>query len=165
MAPTIRTSTVTDAPEVARIYVESWNEGFGDLLGRRELSNTEVTRWSSDLINGRARWWVAEEDGHVVGFAGVCPSRDPIDPELGELDTIAVDPGRWRSGVGRALMKVALEALAEDGYRKAVLWTPAGHESAHAFYEQLGWRPNGAARADGKHVAFEIEVRRRTRST
>lgn len=164
MAPTIRTPTVTDAPEVARIYVESWNEGFGGLLGRRELSNTEVTRWSSDLINGRARWWVAEDERQVVGFAGICPSRDPIDPELGELDTIAVDPPRWRSGVGRALMRVALEALAEDGYRKAVLWTPAGHGSAHSFYERLGWRANGADRADGKHVAFEIEVRRRARS-
>jgi GNAT superfamily N-acetyltransferase len=163
MAPTIRTPTVTDAPEVARIYVESWNEGFGDLLGRRGLTNMEVTRWSTDLVDGRARWWVAEADGAVLGFAGVCPSRDPIDPELGELDTIAVDPDQWRSGVGSALMKVALEALAEDGYRKAVLWTPAAHEAGHAFYERMGWRPTGAERAEGRHVAFEIELRRRSR--
>lgn len=156
---------MTDAPEVARIYVESWNEGFGDLLGRRGLTNTEVTRWSTDLVDGRARWWVAEEGEDVVGFVGICPSRDPVDPALGELDTIAVDPVRWRSGVGRALMTVALEALVEEGYEKAVLWTPAGHEPAHAFYERMGWRPTGADRAEGRHVAFEIALRSRPRGS
>ncbi len=152
---------MTDAPEVARIYVESWNEGFGDLLGRRGLTNTEVTRWSTDLIGDRARWWVAEDEEGVAGFVGICPSRDPVDPAVGELDTIAVDPSRWRSGVGRALMKVALEALAEEGYQEAVLWTPAGRGGAHAFYEKLGWRATGAERAEGKHVAFRTELRSR----
>ena len=93
MPPTIGTPSVTDAPAVARIYVESWNEGSGDLFGRRELTNMEVTRWSSDLVDGRALWWVAEEDGRVVGFFGICLSRDSVDAERGELDTIAVDPG------------------------------------------------------------------------
>jgi GNAT superfamily N-acetyltransferase len=102
---------------------------------------------------------VAEEDDRVVGFAGICPSRDPVDPELGELDTIAVDPDRWRSGVGRALMEVALEGLSADGYRRAVLWTPAGHEGSSAFYERLGWRPTGAERAEGRHVAYERGLR------
>ena len=156
---------MTDAPQVARIYVESWNAGFGELLGRRELTNMEVTRWSTDLVDDRARWWVAEEDGAVVGFVGICPSRDPVDPELGELDSIAVDPGRWRCGVGRALMKVALDALAEDGYQKAVLWTPAGHEGGRAFYERMGWRSTGADRADGRHVAFATELRRPLRGS
>jgi GNAT superfamily N-acetyltransferase len=156
---------MTDAPEVARIYVESWNEGFGELLGRRALTNMEVSRWSADLVDGRARWWVAEQDDQVVGFVGICPSRHPVDPELGELDTIAVDPGHWRSGVGRALMKVALEALAEDGYQHAVLWTPDGHEGGHAFYERMGWRATGDVRAEGRHVAFRIELRRSPRGS
>jgi GNAT superfamily N-acetyltransferase len=161
----LRSATVADAPEVARIYVESWNEGFGDLLGRRSLTNTEISRWSTDLIDGRARWWVAELEGQAAGFAGVCPSRDPVDPELGELDTIAVDPQQWRSGVGRALMTEALRRLREDGYPTAVLWTPAGYGQGHAFYERMGWRATGATRAEGKHVAFEIELSRAGRAT
>lgn len=158
MAPTISTPTVADAPEVARIYVESWNEGFGNLLGRRTLSNTEVTRWAAELVGGRARWWVAREENDTVGFAGICASRDPVDPRLGELDTIAVDPRHCRSGVGRALMDVAVGAMREDGYASAILWTPTGHEDAHRFYEKMGWRRTGATRADGRHVAFEREL-------
>jgi N-acetylglutamate synthase-like GNAT family acetyltransferase len=73
------------------------------------------------------RWWVAELRGSVVGFVGTGLSRDSI-PNLGELDTIAVDPSCWHTGIGQTLMSVALRYLTADGYREAVLWTLAGYE-------------------------------------
>ncbi len=158
MPLTIRTPTVADGPDVARIYVESWNEGFGHLLGRRELTNTEVTRWAAGLVDGRARWFLAADEDATVGFAGVCPSRDPVDPGLGELDTIAVDPAHWRTGVGRTLMEAAVDSLREDGYARAILWTPDRYGRGHAFYERMGWERTGAARAEGRHVAFELNL-------
>jgi N-acetylglutamate synthase-like GNAT family acetyltransferase len=69
---------------------------------------------------------VAETGHRVAGFAGICPSRDPVEAGLGELDTIAVDPWDWRTGVGRALMAVALDTLRGTGYAEAIVWTSAG---------------------------------------
>ena len=37
-----------------------------------------------------------------MGFAGIGPSRDPDDPRLGELDTIAVAPRAWFNSNGLA---------------------------------------------------------------
>ena len=88
----LRAARQTDAEIVARVYIESWNTGFGHLLGTRELTRDVVARWEHDLASGPVQWTVALADGAIVGFVGVGPSRDPIDPALSELDTIAVHP-------------------------------------------------------------------------
>jgi N-acetylglutamate synthase-like GNAT family acetyltransferase len=80
---------------MARIYIESWNAGFGELLGRpnRRVTAKLIERLRLDLPQGVPhRWWVAERKGAIVGFAGIGLSRDPLDPKFGELNTIAVDP-------------------------------------------------------------------------
>src|SRR5690348_1530116 len=127
--PAIRAAEGRDARFVAQIYVSSWNLAFTGLMPQRQLDPPLVERWRGDLLVPLShRWWVAELDGVIVGFTGIGPSRDPIDPELGELDTIAVAPSMWRRGIGRALMARALQSLIADGYREAVLWTLAGYE-------------------------------------
>lgn len=83
---------------------------------------------------------------------GIGPSRDPVDPRLGELDTIAICPLHWRKGIGNALMSVALSYLAADGYDEAVVWTVEGYERGIAFYEATGWRRDGGARDDGRQI-------------
>jgi GNAT superfamily N-acetyltransferase len=150
----VRPATACDAADVARIYTVSWNEGFGHLLGVREPSPGDGDRWKGELTSGRARWWVAQTGRRVAGFAGVCPSRDPVERGLGELDTIAVDPRDWRTGVGRALMTVALDALRRAGCAEAIVWTPAGYQRGHAFYRATGWLPDGGRRDGGRQVSF-----------
>ncbi len=151
----IRSALVADVETIARIYVESSNAGFGDLEPKRVLDSGRVERWRVDLAAPLPhRWWVAIRKGTIVGFTGIGPSRDPIDPTLGELDTIAVEQSQWRTGVGRALMSQALEFLSADGYREAILWTLANYPRAAAFYQSTGWRPNGAVREAGRQVCY-----------
>lgn len=153
--PAIRPARPTDAPAVARIYIDSWNLGFRGLMPQREVTPGLVGRWERELAAPRPRrWWVATVDGAIAGFAGIGPSRDPADPQLGELDTIAVAPALWRRGVGRALMAVALDALRADGYRAAILWTLAGYPAGQRFYEATGWQPDGATRDEGRQIRY-----------
>jgi N-acetylglutamate synthase-like GNAT family acetyltransferase len=94
--------------------------GFGGLMPNREVDSELIARWRADLsASPPKRWWVALRDDSIVGFVGIAPSRDPIDPTLGELDTIAVEPSHWRTGVGTVLMSHALHHLSADGYREA----------------------------------------------
>jgi N-acetylglutamate synthase-like GNAT family acetyltransferase len=151
----VRTATPSDAREVTRLYVASENAGFGK--GRvplRAVTEELVERWRRDLGHGPQRWWIAENDGRAVGFVGIGPSRDPRDPDLGELDTIAVDPDHWRQGVGRALLQVAEAALVDDGYEVAILWTVAHYELGYRFYEAMRWKLDGATRDEGRQVMF-----------
>ena len=152
---TIRSARVGDAVDIARIYIDSWNAGFGELMPHRTVTTELIERWRQDLAQPVPhRWWVAEQEGSIVGLAGIGPSRDPVAPQLGELDTIAVDPRCWRTGIGRALMSLAFRYLAADGYREAILWTVAGYERGKAFYEAMGWSLDGGVRDEGRQIRY-----------
>ncbi len=152
---TIRSAVPNECDEIARIYVSSWNAGYGHLMRYRKVDSELVARWRRDLAAPPpTRWWVAEVDGTIVGFAGIGLSRDPVDPSLGELDTIAVDLAWWRKGVGRALMSQSLRYLSEDGYAEAVVWTLKDYPQGDAFYRATGWTPNGWSRAGGRQVSY-----------
>ncbi len=121
LSPIILRAATSSAPHIARIYAESWNMGFRELMPVRELTAELVARWESALAAPvPLRWWVADVGSVLVGVAGIGSSRDPVDPNLGELDTIAVYPAWWRSGIGRALMATAIHALRANAYREAV---------------------------------------------
>jgi GNAT superfamily N-acetyltransferase len=150
----LRRATPADAEGVAAVYVSSWNEGFAGLMPPRVLDRDQVARWQRDLGPGSMRWWVAQAGEPVVGFAGTGPSRDPVDPALGELDTIAVAPSAWRQGVGRQLMNAALGDLLEASYREGILWTLDRYDRGRAFYEATGWRCSGEVRDSGRQIAF-----------
>ena len=124
-----------------------------------EADAARIGKWLKELAEPSAtRWWLAERGDDVVGFVGIGPCRDPIDPSLGEIDTIAVDPVAWRTGVGKALMSVAIEGLRSEGYHSAVLWTLSDYPQAESFYVATGWRPNGATRRDGQQVCYDHEL-------
>ena len=139
------------------IYIDSWNAGFGELLSQADRTVTPdlVEHWIHDLGQPVPhRWWVAERVGLIVGIVGIGPSRDPMDPQLGELDTIAVDTPHWRTGIGKALISLALKHLVSDGYSEAILWTVEGYERGIAFYEAMGWARDGGVRDEGRQIRF-----------
>ena len=108
--------------------------------------------------------WVAERGASVSGFLHTGPPNDAdLDrATAGEVYTVYVDPGAWRSGVGRALM-----ASAEDHWRRIaavntlVLWVFEENPSARSFYERLGWAPDGARQVLEIGHARPVEIRYR----
>ena len=162
LLPKIRPATQDDADVVVRIYVDSWNAGFGELLSRanRIVTPELIENWQRDIARPTPhRWWVAEQMGSIVGFVGIGPGRDPVDLRIGELDTIAVDPPYWRQGIGKALISLAVQHLISDGYREAILWTVEGYEQGIAFYEATGWTRDGGVRDNGRQVRFRRDLK------
>ena len=151
---------MSDAEPVVEVYVASWNAGFGTLMPHRVVDEALVDRWRTDLVDvGVWRVAVDSGSGRILGFAGTRPSRDPLDPDLGELDTIAVAPDCWRRGVGSVLMRDAIDVMARAGYAEAVLWTLADYPLGQDFYRRTGWSASGEARAEGRQVAFRRRLR------
>jgi GNAT superfamily N-acetyltransferase len=107
--------------------------------------------------------FVAEEErGELLGFTACGESRDPdAGPDGGEVQTFFVAAGRWRRGVGRALMAAALADLHERGYADATVWSFAANERANAFYEAQGFTRDGTERAEEDWAGItEIRYRR-----
>lgn len=155
----IRTAGPSDAEEITRIYVDSWIAGFGARMPAISYDTARVSRWRDDLgPDSATSWWLVEEAGTARGFVGIGPCRDPVDPELGELDTIAVRPESWRSGYGTLLMDTALRALGDAGFRFGILWTLNDYPRGESFYRAHGWRLNGATRHGGDQVRYDHDL-------
>ncbi len=41
----VRDASPDDAEAVARIYIDSWNAGFGHLMGKKEFDSELIERW------------------------------------------------------------------------------------------------------------------------
>ena len=80
------------------------------------------------------RLLVAEDDGEIVGFAGMLRH-----PHSVEIEPIVIAPGSRGLGVGRALVeRVVEEARAEEGVTQ-VYAKPAGrNRAAFAFFNSVG---------------------------
>jgi L-amino acid N-acyltransferase YncA len=152
----IRAATIRDAPTITSVYVDSWNQGFGDRMPAIEVDAERVERWKIDIGPTTAtQWWVAENEGVIVGFVGIGPCRDPAEPGLGELDTIAVSPQHWDMGLGKSLMSVALQGLRAAGFTSASLWTLSNYPLGERFYVASGWSLNGATRDGGNQARYD----------
>ena len=155
----IRRATPADTEAVVDVYVESSNAGFQSRMPHKEADEARIEKWRHDLSDATpTRWWIAERGQLVVGFVGIGPCRDPVRAGLGELDAIAVMPSAWHTGVGKALMAIALEGLRSDGYDSAALWTLSNYPLGESFYVATGWRLNGATRDGGNQVRYDHDL-------
>jgi GNAT superfamily N-acetyltransferase len=95
---------------------------------------------------------VAVEHGQIVGFLAVRPShfyqRDFI-------DLLFVAPRSWRQGVGRALMRAALQNASTS---RMFVSTNESNAPMRELLRSEGWRPSGVLtgldEGDPEHVFF-----------
>lgn len=76
--------------------------------------------------------WVAETDGAIAGFTVVLPREDGD----AELDGLFVEPGAWRSGIGRRLVAHAAGQARLQGARTLHV---RGNPHAEDFYLACGF--------------------------
>jgi ribosomal-protein-alanine N-acetyltransferase len=96
---------------------------------------------AAELAAPDRRYFAAEADGQVIGYAGIF-----LGPPAAEVMTVAVDPAARGRGVGRALMNVLLAAARQAGLREVRLTVAEGLEPATSLYRSLGFEPVGRLR-------------------
>lgn len=167
----IRPADPRDAAVLARLHVRTWQvayrgqlpDGFLDAL-EAEI-DPRTARWERWIADAASRRWiqlVAEDGDRVVGFVTFGPSGDePIDPRIGEIYAIYVDPSYWDRGYGRALFTAADHGLTAAGFGEATLWVLDTNARARRFYEIAGWVADGAVKTEHRGDIELREVRYR----
>jgi ribosomal protein S18 acetylase RimI-like enzyme len=150
---TVRPATVSDAPSIAHINVQTWRVAYGGLMPDAVLDALNVERstvgWQEWLTQKQGQVFVAEDGGSIVGFCDLIPSRDKdVNPAaVAEIAEIYVLPEHWRKGAGRTLCRSALAEAGRRGYHSLTLWVLASNVAARHFYEAMGFRLDGATKA------------------
>ena len=166
----IRPATPADAATLAVIHVRSWQwayrgqvpEAYLDQMGRSLRKRIEARRSQLEHVPPEYRWWIAEDDWRLAGFAITRPSEDG-DATQGTAEVVALylDPGAIGQGIGRSLFAHAVADFRQRGFRQATLWVLESNERARRFYEVAGWTPDGARKSE-KRPGFSLhEVRYR----
>jgi hypothetical protein len=155
----VRAARASDAAELARIQVASWQATLGGVVPAEVLDalsdDAAVAqfgeRWAQAIASpptSRHKVLVAYGAGAIgepVGFASIGPATDEdrwpgTDGELYELH---VRPGADDGHAGRLLHSVA-GTLAEDGFQAACTWALADDARRVTFLTDAGWAPDGS---------------------
>jgi GNAT superfamily N-acetyltransferase len=91
---------------------------------------------------GPERIWVAEEQGQVVGLAGLLPSARGIGEEA-EVEPVVVAAAQRGRGIGRALLAHVVEEARRLGLRYLCVKPVARNVQAIALYYETGFRTLG----------------------
>lgn len=161
-ATVIRRATVADAPEIARMHVQSWRETYADAVPAAVLAGLDVEarveRWEGILAREGSTTHVASAADAVVGFANAGPGRDADAPVARELEGIYVLGSHHRERLGSRLLTAAI------GTHDAYLWVWTGNRHAIAFYRSHGFELDGVVE-DHPLAGHSMEVARMVRLT
>jgi GNAT superfamily N-acetyltransferase len=100
----------------------------------------EATRPESWWIAGTQKlaWFVAREDGDVVGVVAGIPASD-----CPEVISMWVHPAHRGTGVAGQLLAAVMQWAADEGAGELRLAVAEGNDRARRFYERAGFRPTG----------------------
>jgi phosphinothricin acetyltransferase len=101
--------------------------------------------------------WIVLEDGggRIVGYAYGGPFKARAAYRWSCEVSVYLEPGRRRTGGGRALYQALLARLAARGFRTAVAGMTLPNEASAGLHRALGFEPVGVYRRIGwKHGAW-----------
>jgi L-amino acid N-acyltransferase YncA len=94
-------------------------------------------------------WVVLEDDGRVIGYAYAGPYKERAAYRWACEVSVYLEPGRRRTGAGRALYDVLLPHLTERGYRTAIAGMTLPNAASEGLHRALGFEPVGTYRDIG----------------
>ena len=141
----IRLASASDAAAIASIYrpyVEGTRISF-------EERAPEAAEMAARMESALHPWLIAEEDGHVLGYASSSPyHRRPAYRWTVET-SIYLAPEAQGRGIGGQLLSALIELLTRQNYVTAIAAIALPNPISIALHERLGFVPAGTYRGVG----------------
>ena len=158
----IRKADSAQAGVFAEILCKSWRSAYSEIIPEdilAKFTDVETRRKSLEkwMSGGEALYLLAYCDDIPCGACCIGVSRDSDLPESGEIVAIYLLEEYWGCGIGKILMKVALEEIRAMGFERALLWVLERNARARRFYEKCGLSLDGESKNSG--LGEETEIR------
>ena len=146
-APEIRPTLEADLPAITAIYQQAVREGTATFeLDPPDLA--EMTRRYRALVDGGYPYFVAILDGHLAGYAYAGAYRPRPAYRFTVENSIYLDPGFHRRGIGSLLLERLITECEARGFRQMIAVigdsANAGSIGVHARggFKMIGTHPN-----------------------
>ena len=147
-----RLATRDDLPVIVQMLADD------DLGSQREkleipLPDSYYTAFENIVRDSNHELVVAESNGEVVGTLHLMflPSISYRGGLRAQLESVRVNTAFRRRGIGREMMKWAIERAKKRGAHLVQLATHKSREDAHRFYERLGFK--------GSHLGMKLSLK------
>lgn len=135
---TIRDASADDAAACAAIYAPY----VLDTVISFEAVPPDAVEMAA-RIAAAPLWLVGEDDGRPVGFASGGEFNPREAYRWACSTSVYLEPGRRRTGAGRALYEVLLGRLADLGYRRATAGITLPNDASVGLHTAMGFAPVG----------------------
>ncbi|EZH72051.1 acetyltransferase [Aquimarina atlantica] len=103
----------------------------------------------------RMKYYVVEEEGRIIGGAGIAPLEGEVVKDICELQKMYFLPQARGKGVGYKMINTCLDFAKEQGYAKCYLETMPYMESARKLYKKVGFTPLEEPLGDTGHYSCQ----------
>jgi GNAT superfamily N-acetyltransferase len=117
-----------------RYYHEYW--GF-DLFFESKVA-TELSEFLCRFNEARDGFWVVSVEGSIIGSIAIDGLN--YDSKGAHLRWFIVTPENQGQGIGKALIKEAIEFCRRAKFNRVYLWTFTGLDAARHLYEKFGFK-------------------------
>ena len=141
MSTTLRRATLADIDATFEVRANTRENA----ISRQRLTELEITPdvIADQMRGGQLDAYVAEVDGAVVGFCNAVTTT-------GEIHVLAVRDGYEGRGLGRGLLRMAVDGLRARGHKRIFLFTSQRSDwRAFHVYRDHGWVATGETLPNG----------------
>lgn len=138
---TVRPMKIEDSESVKSMYDHYWHYE-PDFLAHIKNRLDSYFEQTQEMLATNFKYFVAEEEGDVVGVAGIrnVPVNMSDYIRLGKGIELYILASAIRNhGVGRALVNKVIEIGKELKNTELVLFSAESHQDAYGFYSNLGF--------------------------
>jgi L-amino acid N-acyltransferase YncA len=119
MVPTLRAAAPADIAAITKIYAHAVKHGTAT-FELEPPDEAEMKRRYKSLTDGGYSYLVAEIEGTIAGYAYAGPYRARPAYRWTVEDSIYVDAGAHRRGIGRALLDQLIAESTARGFRQMI---------------------------------------------
>ena len=148
----IRDFKKEDLKEVETIFAIYWTDP--KFLKRLSLKLKMAIDNSPEYVQKKYRFFVAEENGEIVGIAGFRSASEYMKRYAKTSNPVEfyVLASKYKNkGIGEALRLKRIKEAKKLGFTEAVLYSPDSHKDSWGFHDRLGFdRVGNALAPDGE---------------
>jgi len=143
----------TELAALAFVTQEAFRDHYGFVESPMEQRISRLQHWMNASDHNPALWWVAEQDGELVGH-NLCFDSNEGDETIGYVGTLGVLRSHRGRGLGRALLLTSFAEFYDSGKKGASLGVDADSlTGATRLYESVGMH------AGVRYAGWELELR------